>query len=155
MNETPTPRRYLEPGWAAQHLFNPMVQWLTRRGLSLKGSRELRVRGRKTGEWRAVPVNLLVLDDQQYLVAPRGQTQWVRNLRAAGGGELRVGRRVEAFRPTEVADDGKVEILRAYLERWKSEVGVFFDGVGPDATDDELRAIAPGYPVFAIEPVAA
>jgi deazaflavin-dependent oxidoreductase (nitroreductase family) len=155
MNETPTPHRYLEPGWGTRHVFNPMIQWLTRRGLSLRGSRELRVRGRKSGEWRAVPVNLLVLDDQQYLVAPRGQTQWVRNLRAAGGGELRVGRRIEAFRPTELPDDAKVEILRAYLARWKAEVGVFFDGVGPDASDDEIRAIAPGYPVFAIEPVAA
>jgi deazaflavin-dependent oxidoreductase (nitroreductase family) len=155
MNENPTPHRYLEPGWATRRVFNPTIQWMTRRGLSLKGSRELRVRGRKSGEWRAVPVNLLVLDDQQYLVAPRGQTQWVRNLRAAGGGELRVGRRIEAFRPTEVADDAKVEILRAYLARWKAEVGIFFGGVGPDASDDELRAIAPGYPVFAIEPVAA
>ena len=147
--------RYLQPGWATQHVFNPMVQWLTRRGVSVKGSRELRVRGRSTGEWRKVPVNLLVLEDQQYLVAPRGQTQWVRNLRVAGSGELRVGRRVETFRPTELADDDKVEILRAYLARWRSEVGVFFDGVGPDASDDELRRIAPGYPVFAIQPVAA
>jgi len=143
--------RYLEPGWATQHVFNPMVQWLTRRGLSIKGSRELRVRGRSTGEWRKVPVNLLVLDTGEYLVAPRGQTQWVRNLRAAGSGELRVGRRIETFDATEVADDDKVDVLRAYLARWRSEVGVFFDGVGPDASDEQLRDIAPGYPVFAIE----
>jgi deazaflavin-dependent oxidoreductase (nitroreductase family) len=162
MNEpqptTPDPKaapRYLQPGWGTRHLFNPTVQWLTRRGLSLKGSRELRVRGRKSGEWRKTPVNLLVLDDHQYLVAPRGVTQWVRNLRVAGEGELRVGRRVETFRPTEVADDDKVEILRAYLAKWRSEVGIFFDGVGPDATDDELRHIAPGYPVFAIQPASS
>jgi deazaflavin-dependent oxidoreductase (nitroreductase family) len=146
--------RYLQPGWATQHVFNPFVQWLTRRGVSVKGSRELRVRGRRSGEWRAVPVNLLVLDDQQYLVAPRGQTQWVRNLRVAGSGELRVGRRVEAFRATELGDDDKVGVLRAYLARWRSEVGVFFDGVGPDASDEQLRGIAPGYPVFTIEPAA-
>jgi hypothetical protein len=54
-----------------------------------------------------------------------------------------------------MADDAKVEVLRAYLARWKSEVGVFFDGIGPDASDEELRRIAPGYPVFTIEPVAA
>jgi deazaflavin-dependent oxidoreductase (nitroreductase family) len=147
--------RYLQPGWFTRNAFNPFVQWLTRRGVSVKGSRELRVRGRKSGEWRATPVNLLVLDDQQYLVAPRGQTQWVRNLRAAGTGELRVGRRVETFRPTELADADKVDVLRAYLARWRSEVGVFFDGVDEDASDDELARIAPGYPVFAIEPVAA
>jgi len=149
-----TETRYLQPGWTTQHVFNPLVQWLTRRGLSIKGSRELRVRGRRSGEWRAVPVNLLVLDDHEYLVAPRGQTQWVRNLRVAGSGELRVGRRVEGFRATELDDDAKVDVLRAYLARWRSEVGVFFDGVGPDASDEQLRGIAPGYPVFTIEPAA-
>jgi deazaflavin-dependent oxidoreductase (nitroreductase family) len=149
-----TETRYLQPGWTTQHVFNPLVQWLTRRGVSIKGSRELRVRGRRSGEWRAVPVNLLVLDDAEYLVAPRGQTQWVRNLRVAGSGELRVGRRVDAFRATELGDDDKVDVLRAYLARWRSEVGVFFDGVGPDASDEQLRGIAPGYPVFTIEPAA-
>ncbi|HVN50447.1 MAG TPA: nitroreductase/quinone reductase family protein [Acidimicrobiales bacterium] len=154
--ERPTPEspRYLQPGWATQHLFNPLVQWLTRRGLSLKGSRELRVRGRSSGEWRRVPVNLLVLDDGQYLVAPRGQTQWVRNLRVARSGELRVGRRVDAFEATELEDDDKVDVLRAYLARWRSEVGIFFDGIGPDASDEQLRAVSPGYPVFRIEAAA-
>jgi hypothetical protein len=65
-------------------------------------------------------VNLLVFEDQRYLVAPRGQTQWVRNLRVAGQGELRVGRRTETFRATELGDDEKVDVLRAYLGRWKA-----------------------------------
>ena len=89
----------------------------------------MRVRGRKTGEWRTTPVNLLVHEGDRYLVAPRGHTQWVGNLRAAGCGELRVGRRVEPFEATEITDDDKPEILRAYLRRWKVEVGVFFAGV--------------------------
>jgi len=97
-----------------------------------------------------VPVNLLTLDGTQYLVAPRGHTQWVRNLRVAGDGELRVGRRVQAFTATEVGDDDKVEILRAYLKRWKAEVGVFFGGVSAKSPDDELRRIAPDHPVFRI-----
>jgi deazaflavin-dependent oxidoreductase (nitroreductase family) len=120
--------------------------------ISVLGSRELRVRGRKSGEWRTTPVNLLILDEQRYLVAPRGQTQWVANMRVAGGGELRVGRRVESFAATELADDDndKVEILRAYLKRWKAEVGVFFGGVGADAPDSELQRIAPDHPVFRI-----
>ena len=143
--------RYLEPGWFTRNVFNRTVRRLTRMGISVLGSRELRVRGRTSGEWRTVPVNLLTLDDRQYLVAPRGVTQWVRNVRAGGGGELRVGRRVEAFRAVELDDAAKPAILRAYLERWKAEVGVFFDGVGPDATDAELAAIAGGYPVFAVE----
>jgi deazaflavin-dependent oxidoreductase (nitroreductase family) len=142
--------RYLEPGWFTRNVFNRLVRRLTRMGVSIRGSRELRVRGRASGEWRTTPVNLLVLDGGEYLVAPRGVTQWVRNLRAAGNGELHVGRRSQPFQAREIDDDQKVELLRAYLRRWKAEVGVFFDGVGPDASDDELRAIAPGYPVFEV-----
>jgi deazaflavin-dependent oxidoreductase (nitroreductase family) len=131
-------------------LLNESVAALTRLGISIWGSRVLYVRGRKSGEWRSTPVNLLTFEGQRYLVAPRGHTQWVRNLRAAGGGELRVGRRVEAFTATELADQQKPELLRAYLLRWKFEVGVFFDGVGPDAPEEKLLEIAPGYPVFRI-----
>ena len=145
--------RYLEPGWFTRNVFNRLVRRLTRLGVSVRGSRELRVRGRSSGEWRSVPVNLLVIDGVEYLVAPRGTTQWVRNLRVATTGELRVGRRVEAFRAVEMADADKPRILRDYLRLWKSEVGVFFNGVSADATDDELLAIAAGYPVFVIEPV--
>jgi deazaflavin-dependent oxidoreductase (nitroreductase family) len=146
--------RYQRPGWGTQHLFNPGVRWLTRHGMSLKGSRELAVRGRKSGQWRTTAVNLLVLGDERFLVAPRGQTEWVRNLRVAGEGTLRVGRHVEAFGATELPDDAKVVVLREYLRRWRSEVGVFFQGVGPDASDAELAAIAPGYPVFKLQAAA-
>jgi deazaflavin-dependent oxidoreductase (nitroreductase family) len=139
--------RYIRPGTATL-LFNRFVAALTRLGISVWGSRVLRVRGRSSGEWRSVPVNLLKLDGERYLVAPRGQAQWVRNLRVAGEGELTVGRRVEQFRATELADADKPAVLRAYLSRWKVEVGVFFDGVGADAPDEQLRAIASGYPVF-------
>jgi deazaflavin-dependent oxidoreductase (nitroreductase family) len=125
-----------------------LVSGLTRMGISLLGSRVLYVRGRKSGEWRTTPVNLLVHEGERYLVAPRGHTQWVRNMRVSGGGELHLGRRVEVFTATEVADGDKPEILRAYLRRWKFEVGMFFDGVGPDASDEKLLEIAPGYPVF-------
>jgi deazaflavin-dependent oxidoreductase (nitroreductase family) len=150
MDATAHPR-YLEPDWFTQHVFNPMVRHLTNLGVSVMGSRELRVRGRQSGQWRATPVNLLTLDGQQYLVAPRGTTQWVRNLRAAGEGELRVGRRVQRFRPTELADADKTDVLRAYVKRWKFEVGKFFEGFDPDGPDDQLAEMAPGFPVFRIE----
>jgi deazaflavin-dependent oxidoreductase (nitroreductase family) len=127
-----------------------IVTGLTRLGISLRGSRVLYVRGRKSGEWRTTPVNLLTFEGKQYLVAPRGHTQWVRNLRAAGGGELRLGRRVEPFTATELRDEEKPELLREYLRRWKFEVGMFFSGVGPDAPTEKLLEIAPGYPVFRI-----
>ena len=128
-----------------------MISWLTRIGISVWGSRELRVKGRKSGEWRKVPVNLLTIDAHRYLVAPRGDTQWVRNLRAAGTGELRVGRRVESFRGVELEDADKPPILRAYLRRWKMEVGVFFDGVSADSPDEEVARIAPKHPVFRVD----
>jgi deazaflavin-dependent oxidoreductase (nitroreductase family) len=130
--------------------FNSTVVWLTRRGISVWGSRVLYVRGRTTGRWRSNPVNVLTCEGRRYLVAPRGQTQWVRNLRTAGGGELRVGRRVETFTATELADADKPAVLREYLRRWKFEVGVFFDGVDANATDAKLLEIAPGHPVFLI-----
>jgi deazaflavin-dependent oxidoreductase (nitroreductase family) len=136
------------PGRAMLNFFNSVVAGLTKAGISVLGSRVLYVRGRKSGEWRTTPVNMLRYDGDSYLVAPRGHTQWVRNMRVAGGGELHVGKRVEKFTATELADADKPEILRAYLRRWKLEVGVFFDGVGPDASDEQLLAIAPGYPVF-------
>jgi len=137
-------------GRLAGRTFNRTVAWLTRRGFSVWGSRVLYVRGRKSGQWRSNPVNVLTHEGRRYLVAPRGHTQWVRNLRAAGGGELRVGRRVERFTATELADADKPGVLRDYLRRWKFEVGVFFDGVNADATDAKLLEIAPGYPVFLI-----
>jgi deazaflavin-dependent oxidoreductase (nitroreductase family) len=145
-----TAPRNIEVKGTVTRVFNASVEALTRRGISIWGSRVLYVRGRKTGEWRTTPVNPLTHEGHRYLVAPRGHTQWVRNLRAAGGGELRVGKRVERFTATELADEQKPDVLRAYLKRWKFEVGVFFDGAGPDASDERLLAIAPGYPVFRI-----
>jgi deazaflavin-dependent oxidoreductase (nitroreductase family) len=132
--------------------FNGTVAALTRNGISVRGSRVLSVRGRKSGEWRSTPVNPLTFQGSRYLVSPRGHTQWVRNLRVAGDGELRLGRRVERFTATEVPDDQKPELLREYLRRWKFEVGTFFEGVGADAPDSRLLEIAPGYPVFRITP---
>jgi deazaflavin-dependent oxidoreductase (nitroreductase family) len=112
----------------------------------------LEVRGRTSGEPRRTPVNLLDLDGERYLVAPRGETQWARNLRVSGEGRLLVGRRSESFTATELSDEEKPPILRAYLARWKFEVGVFFDGVGPDSSEQELREAAPKHPVFRVLP---
>lgn len=139
---------YKRPGWFTTKIFNPTVAALTRAGISVLGSRVLEVTGRKTGEPRRTPVNLLEFEGARYLVAPRGHTQWVRNLRASGQGRLLLGRRVEPFTATELSDEEKPPLLRAYLKRWKAEVGMFFDGVGPDSSDEELRRIAPDHPVF-------
>jgi deazaflavin-dependent oxidoreductase (nitroreductase family) len=142
------PEHYERPGWFTKHVFNRIVAGLTRIGISVYGSRVLEVKGRRSGEWRSTPVNLLRYEGTEYLVAPRGQTQWVKNLRVSGEGRLRVGPRTQPFSATELTDDEKLELLRAYLKKWKWEVGVFFDGVGPDSPDEDVRRIAPDHPVF-------
>jgi deazaflavin-dependent oxidoreductase (nitroreductase family) len=148
MDERPA---YKRPDWFTTHVFNPAVAGLTRAGVSVLGSRVLRIRGRSSGIWRETPVNLLSFGGHQYLIAARGETHWVRNLRASGGGELRLGRRTQSFTAQEVGDDEKAAVLRAYLKRWKWEVGAFFEGVGPDSSDAELRAESGHHPVFRLD----
>ena len=142
---------YQKPDWFTKHVFNNFVATCTRLGISVWGSRVLRVRGRKSGEWRSSPVNLLTYQGNRYLVAPRGHTQWVRNIRVAGGGELVLGGRVQRFRAVEIPDDDKVPLLRAYLKRWFFEVGIFFGGVNAESSDADLRRIAPDHPAFRVE----
>ncbi|RDH12775.1 nitroreductase/quinone reductase family protein [Tsukamurella pulmonis] len=140
----------VRPGRVAT-AFNSAVAWLARRGVSVYGSRELAVRGRTSGQWRTVPVNVLRVDGAEYLVAARGVTQWVRNMRVAGSGELRLGRAVEPFAATEVTDPAaKVPVLRAYLRKWAWEVGAFFPGLTADSSDEALAAAADRYPVFTL-----
>jgi deazaflavin-dependent oxidoreductase (nitroreductase family) len=141
---------YRAPGWFTRNVFNQLVAFLTKRGMSVMGSRVLAVKGRTSGEWRTTPVNLLTYEGRRYLVAPRGETQWVKNLRVAGTGELRLGRGAEGFRGRELTEEEKVPVLRAYLRRWKAEVGIFFEGTGPDSTDEQLRVIAPKHPAFEV-----
>jgi deazaflavin-dependent oxidoreductase (nitroreductase family) len=147
-----TSTRYVKPR-KSDNVFNDMVARLTKLGISVWGSRILYVRGRSSGELRSTPVNLLTVGGTRYLVAPRGTTQWVRNVRAANGeAQLRVGRRTENVRMTELPDEVKPALLRAYLKRWWFEVSVFFDGVNAKAPESALREIAPGYPVFRVDP---
>jgi hypothetical protein len=143
---------YQRPGWLTRNVFNRLVAGLTRVGISVLGSRILEVRGRTSGQWRRNPVNLLTFEGTRYLVAPRGHTQWVRNIRVSGEGRLRLGHRSEPFGVTEVADKHKPSILRANQTPGKAEVGVFFGGVGPDSTEEELRRIAPDHPIFRLGP---
>ncbi len=146
-------QRYLPPTKSMDVRFNEAVGWLAAHGVSLYGSRILAVRGRSSGQWRTNPVNPLTVDGQRYLVAPRGHTQWVRNIRVARGGELRLGRRAEAFTVEEVPDADKTPILRAYLKAWGWEVGRFFEGIDKHSSDADVARIAPGFPVFRILPV--
>src|SRR5689334_13138456 len=131
--------RYLVPNRTAE-IFNTLTKWLTAHGISLLGSRVLAVRGRKSGEVRTTVVNLFTYEGSRYLLAPRGHTQWVRNLRAVGEGELRLGRRSEQFVPVEVADADKSPLIRLYLRKWAWEVGAFFDGLTADSPEEDIVA---------------
>jgi len=148
---TATQPRYIQPS-RFDRLAARAFRRLVRLGVGVRGARELRIVGRRSGEVRTTVVNLLDVGGQRYLVAPRGTTEWVRNLRAAGTGELRLGRRVEAFRATELADADKGPILQAYLEKWAFEVGKFFEGLTKDSSAADLAAYADSFPVFAVTP---
>ncbi|MDQ1393727.1 MAG: hypothetical protein QOF30_2704 [Acidimicrobiaceae bacterium] len=145
-------RHYAAPGWFTRNVFNRAVAGLTRLGVSVLGSRILEVKGRTSGLARRTPVNLLVLDGREYLVAPRGETQWVRNVRADQGRmALILGRRREERVAHELGQAEAIPVLRAYLKRWKAEVGVFFDGVTADSSEAELQQAATKHPVFALD----
>jgi deazaflavin-dependent oxidoreductase (nitroreductase family) len=144
---------YRKPDWFTKNVFNAAVALLTRAGVSVWGSRVLHVRGRKSGAWHSHPVNLLTYEGKEYLVAPRGLTQWVRNIRAAGGGELVLGSKVQPFKAVEISNEEKIPILRSYLKRWAFEVGIFFQGVSANSPEEEMKRIAPDHPVFRIEPI--
>ena len=139
--------RYDEPNLAAR-AGNEVIRWLAEAGVSIAGTRALRVRGRKTGKLRGVVINLLSVDGRDYVVSPRGNTQWARNARAAGSVETGPRWRSRVVRITEVADDAKPQLLRRYLDRWYWEVKGHVGGLTPESTDDEMRAAAPSIPVF-------
>ncbi|MGW6024099.1 nitroreductase family deazaflavin-dependent oxidoreductase [Streptomyces sp. NPDC055099] len=145
---SPTPY-YLQGSPLAVRL-NNVIGWLARHGISLMGSAELSVRGRKSGQMQRIPVNPFTYEGTQYLVSARGHSQWVRNMRAAGGGELRVGRKVRAFTVEEVQDAQKLPLLRGYLEKWGWEVNQYFKGVTAKSTDAEIEAAAGDHPVFRV-----
>lgn len=149
MSQQPQP--YYLQGSALHVRFNSLIGRLARHGLSLLGTAEMSVRGRKSGQLQRIPVNPHTHEGTQYLVSARGHSQWVRNMRVAGGGELRVGRRVRTFTAVEIADDEqKVRIVRAYLKRWGWEVNQYFQGITAKSTDAELLAACPDHPVFRI-----
>jgi deazaflavin-dependent oxidoreductase (nitroreductase family) len=145
--------RYEEPPVAAK-VANTLIRWLADAGISIAGTRALRVRGRKTGQVRSVVVNVLTVGDVDYLVSPRGNTQWARNVRAAGAVEVGPIWRRRRLRATEVVDTAKPQMLKRYLDRWYWEVKGHVAGLTPDSSDDQMRAAAPSIPVFALEPDA-
>ena len=148
--QTGTPH-YAQPDWFTRHVANRLMSGLTRLGVSVRGSRVLEHRGRTSGALHHTPVNLLLLEGTEYLVAPRGETQWVRNVRHSGGRfVLILGRRRRQCTATEVPVEARVPVLRAYLHKWGFETKMFFEGVTAESSDAEFAAIAARHPVFAL-----
>lgn len=141
---------HYDPPNVAARLFNAVIRVLAEWGISLAGTRALWVRGRTSGVTRRVVVNVLRVDGRDYVVSPRGNTQWSRNARAAGVVEIGPRWRRRQTEVTELADDSKPELLRAYLQRWFWEVKGHVAGLTPDSSAAELLAAAPLIPVFAL-----
>ncbi|MGA5465500.1 nitroreductase/quinone reductase family protein [Mycobacterium sp. NPDC050041] len=135
--------RYDPPDRVARTV-NQVFRWLAEGGVSIAGTRALRVRGRKSGQLRTVVINLLTVGDRDYVVSPRGNTQWARNARAAGEVETGPRWRRRRLRVVEVADADKAPLL----ERWYWEVKGHVAGLTPDSTAEQVRAAAPSIPVF-------
>lgn len=140
-------QRYDVPGLNAR-IFNEAIRHLAEMGVSIAGSTALRVRGRSTGRTRGVVVNLLSVDGRQYLVSPRGNTQWARNVRAAGAVEMGPRWRSRRRRAVELPDEAKTELLERYLDRWYWQVKGHVGGLTPASTAAERRVVAPSIPVF-------
>ena len=144
-----TDPHYKRPDWFTRNVLNRLMVGVTRLGVSVRGSQVLEHRGRTTGELHHTPVNPLTIDGTEYLVAPRGETQWVRNVRHAGGHMVLIrGRRRRHCTAVEVPVAERTPVLRAYLGKWKFETGMFFDDVTADSTDEEWAAVAERHPVF-------
>jgi deazaflavin-dependent oxidoreductase (nitroreductase family) len=141
--------RYEEPNRLAR-AGNTVIRWLAESGISIAGTRALRVRGRKTGKPRTVVINLLTIDGVDYLVSPRGNTQWARNVRAAGDVEMGPRWRRQRVVATEVDDAAKPEVLKRYLERWYWQVKGYVAGLTPESTNEQFVAAAPSIPVFVL-----
>lgn len=125
--------RYVPSGFLIRRVVNPITLWL--------GGPTLTVRGRRSGHSVRTPVPPFAYDHSRYLVSGGGETHWVRNLRAAGAGELRRGRTYETFRAVEVRGDEHDRVVLAYRERMGWRARAFFSAL-PDPAD---------HPVFRIE----
>lgn len=139
--------RYDEPGTIAR-AGNTAIRWLAEAGISLAGTSALRVRGRRTGKLRSVVINVLTVDGRRYLVSPRGNTEWVRNVRAAGEVELGPRWRSRNLRVTEVPDAAKTPLLQRYLDRWYWEIKGHCAGLTPRSTESEISQAASSIPIF-------
>ncbi len=124
---------YVPSGFVMRRIVNPLTVLL--------GGPALVIRGRRSGRLITTPVPVFPFEGARYLVAGGGETHWVRNLRAAGEGELRRGRRRERFRAVELSGAARDRVVVAYRERMGRRAQPFFKAL-PEASQ---------HPVFRID----
>ena len=139
------------PPTSTERLFNKLFGFLVGLGFGLSHNFLLQVRGRTTGRLYATPVDVLVLDGRRYLVAPRGDTNWVRNARASGTVVLKKGRRREELRVRPLSADEKPAVIKAYLERFKLAVQRYFP-LPAGAPEIAFAPLVDRYPAFELLP---
>lgn len=141
------PLEKFRPPSRFEHWFNAFVALLAKFGITFKDGYRLIVKGRKSGNEYAVAVTVLTLGGEQYLVAPRGETQWVRNVRVAEQVRLEKGASIESFLTQELNDDRKLSVLSAYLSEYRKSVQRYFP-IQAGAAPEEFKSIADSYPTF-------
>src|SRR5262245_32057484 len=149
----PNPPTFRQPS-SGERLFNRLFGWFVGLGIGLRHNYLLQVTGRRTGKLYSTPVNILDYDGRRFLVAPRGETQWVRNARSSQQVWLMKGRRRQAYRVRELADTEKPRLLKTYLDRFKTTVQRYYPvpaGSPPEVFSD----VATRYPVFELTIVPA
>jgi len=130
-------------------LFNRTLGFFASVGIMPGDTVTLEVKGRRSGQTRSTVVTHVDHDGQRYLVSPRGLTEWVRNVRAAGGeAAIRHGKR-QSVRLEEMPADQTAAIVKAYLQKTKMATKQHF-GIDPDAPLEEFAAIASRHPVFKV-----
>lgn len=138
---------YQRPG-TMTNLSNKLAGWVAAMGFGPKKTVVLEVKGRKSGQVRAAVVNIVDYDGEMYLVAPRGNTEWSRNARAAGEATIRRGKR-EQVRLEEVPVEQRAPIIQQYLSENAMVTKAHF-GIDPQAPIEEFQRIAPDHPTFRI-----
>jgi hypothetical protein len=128
---------YLKPNAFTRRVFNPLAM-----RFHISGSVTLVVPRRRTGSAQRVPVIPVEHGGARYIVSTRGDSDWVRNLREAGGGELESKDGLHAFRATEIPVEQRPAVIAAYREKAGRSVEGYFSKL-PDPDD---------HPVFLVEP---
>jgi deazaflavin-dependent oxidoreductase (nitroreductase family) len=134
-----------------ERLFNRVYGTLVGLGMGFSYNYLLQVRGRKSGKLYSTPIDLLELDSRQYLVAPRGRTQWVRNAEAAGEITLKKGDMRRSFRLRTLEGPEKLRVLQNYLDRFRREVQRYFP-VPAGSAPQVFANICERYPAFELIP---